>query len=514
MSHAIFRLICLELFDHKVLGNLRVDFVKKSYTNLTARSAGANRLDDPFVTLVIGPNGSGKSAVLGAISDVFREVYRAKENGDKYGYSSCSYSLKYELGDAVYQITRRPGQTREYEKNGKVIDVSELAVPARLIVSSFVLNDRFAYAPYDRNGYYQYLGIRSSNSSASTKTYLKRVTNNLLQEASEPEFIRRLGRTLEFIGLKQYFRIRFWPKFANRIYKNELTQTLFEEFFDEWKSRRTTPPYSLSFFNKLRKDNPEKIAELVQFINDARNNSRGHDGTTLMSGLFSYDLFSESGKQKSSADFDKLRLLQALDLVYAPEFEFIKQESKQSSFGIADVSSGEIHILTTVISILANIKDNSLVLIDEPEISLHPEWQTKYVNFLKTTCEGYNSCHFIMASHSHFMVSDLRKESSSIIVLSRGAAGDVSALFYPADTYGWTAEDVLYTVFKVPTVRNYYLAEEVGNLLGLIANGNDADLDEIRQRVRKLKIYVPMLKEVDPFKEIIEKLVSWYELND
>ena len=69
-------------------------------------------------------------------------------------------------------------------------------------------------------------------------------------------------------------------------------------------------------------------------------------------------------------------------------------------------------------NIFNNISRNSIVLIDEPEISLHPNWQIKYISFLKKVFAEYNSCHFIIASHSHYMVSDLNPENSSLITVN------------------------------------------------------------------------------------------------
>src|SRR5690606_31118696 len=119
--------------------------------------------------------------------------------------------------------------------------------------------------------------------------------------------------------------------------------------------------------------------------------------------------------------------------------------------GVEDTSSGEYHLLISLLGIFARIKPNSLILIDEPETSLHPNWQMRYIDELKKIFKKYSDCHFILASHSHFIVSDLENSSSSVLALTKNAEENVSANLLDAQTYGWSAEEVLYLVFNLKT---------------------------------------------------------------
>lgn len=51
MNHDSFRLVSLELFDHKLLDNIKIDFFRK-----------ASHINRPMTTLIIGANGTGKSS--------------------------------------------------------------------------------------------------------------------------------------------------------------------------------------------------------------------------------------------------------------------------------------------------------------------------------------------------------------------------------------------------------------------------------------------------------------------
>ena len=74
-----------------------------------------------------------------------------------------------------------------------------------------------------------------------------------------------------------------------------------------------------------------------------------------------------------------------------------------------------------MIGLLATIKPNSLVFIDEPEISLHPNWQMRYLSFLRElfSDEIFATSHILIATHSHFVISDLKGENSKIIGLKK-----------------------------------------------------------------------------------------------
>lgn len=71
----------------------------------------------------------------------------------------------------------------------------------------------------------------------------------------------------------------------------------------------------------------------------------------------------------------------------------------------SSLSSGEQHELILLYELLFNIKPDSLVLIDEPEISLHVAWQVQFLNdFAKiTTLADFD---VLIATHSPQIISD------------------------------------------------------------------------------------------------------------
>lgn len=69
------------------------------------------------------------------------------------------------------------------------------------------------------------------------------------------------------------------------------------------------------------------------------------------------------------------------------------------------LSSGEKNDLIMFYSLIFDASQGSLILIDEPEISLHIEWQEEYIDRLLELCES-NDLQIIIATHSPYIVND------------------------------------------------------------------------------------------------------------
>lgn len=80
-------------------------------------------------------------------------------------------------------------------------------------------------------------------------------------------------------------------------------------------------------------------------------------------------------------------------------YEYIKLSKNGFVYDILDSSTGEIGLLTTFIRAIPEMKSNSAIFIDEPELSLHPSWQMKYIELLQKFLKGYSGCHIFIATH-------------------------------------------------------------------------------------------------------------------
>lgn len=78
-----------------------------------------------------------------------------------------------------------------------------------------------------------------------------------------------------------------------------------------------------------------------------------------------------------------------------------------------NLSSGEIQLIVIIIHLVfcEYEKDQSIFVIDEPELSLHLSWQEKFVNAIREASPGTQ---FILATHSPAIISSLELEEKCV----------------------------------------------------------------------------------------------------
>ncbi len=124
-----------------------------------------------------------------------------------------------------------------------------------------------------------------------------------------------------------------------------------------------------------------------------------------------------------------------------------------SEIPIENLSSGEKQIVFRGSFLLKDQKSNkgALVLIDEPEISLHPNWQLKILGFFKklfTDENGIQTSQIIIATHSPFIVHNDSRLNDRVIVLNKDEAGNI---YIPnnVEYFGWTPENLVSEAFNI-----------------------------------------------------------------
>ena len=94
------------------------------------------------------------------------------------------------------------------------------------------------------------------------------------------------------------------------------------------------------------------------------------------------------------------------------------------------LSSGEKQIVYRGCFLLkdANALNGAFVFIDEPEISLHPKWQEKIMDYYKgifTDVEGTQTSQIFAVTHSPFIIHNQNRRNDKVIVMSRNDEGNI-----------------------------------------------------------------------------------------
>lgn len=150
-----------------------------------------------------------------------------------------------------------------------------------------------------------------------------------------------------------------------------------------------------------------------------------------------------------------------------PTKRYIKIENKDghkeiifSEYGkqmpIEKLSSGEKQIVFRGGFLLKNkiSTQGAVILIDEPEISLHPEWQLKIIPFLKslfTNEKQQQTSQIIVATHSPFIIHNSNRYNDKVIILKKDHKGNVIISDKPS-FYGWNKEIIIQEAFNITNI--------------------------------------------------------------
>lgn len=111
-------------------------------------------------------------------------------------------------------------------------------------------------------------------------------------------------------------------------------------------------------------------------------------------------------------------------------------EKNGKQIEIDALSSGEKQIVYRGCFLLRdmNSMNGAFVFVDEPEISLHPSWQKKILDFYKgifTNSERIQTSQLFVVTHSPFIIHNNERKNDKVIVLQRDEHGLISAIDKP-----------------------------------------------------------------------------------
>lgn len=128
-----------------------------------------------------------------------------------------------------------------------------------------------------------------------------------------------------------------------------------------------------------------------------------------------------------------------------------------------------------------------VVLIDEIELHLHPQWQREILPKLAKT---FPNCQFIVTTHSPQVLSHV--EAESVWLLQRGADGKITAE-NPERSFGLDSNRVLVELLGVPE-RPQEAKDRISKVFGLVEAG---DFVKAKAEIESAKSLIGDLRELD-----------------
>lgn len=447
----------------------------------------------PLYSVLIGCNGIGKSTLLKEMVDFFVDLH-AYINNFKQKMSSANKArlkgVKYHIDGVCCEVIRI-GRTFLTKIDDRFLASKKLRVPT-IVACNFGAFDKFPVQKVNGSSqtrydvpYYKYVGAHVNGNMISSSAIAFRLLF-ALKENMDDRQRQNLSSILDFIGYDHTITLNY-----SIVLRSKKNGSVYDHVLQHVQKDKE--------YSKLTSEQrSNKVKELYDFY---KNKEFAKQPTC------NYDIDIDQNSLAANDDLNYIYKLKQYDLVQAASVVFYKNGKQIAS---EEMSSGEFAMLSMVLSIsTASSDSHTLILIDEPELSLHPNWQMTIIDNLDRALKD-QVCHLLIATHSHMLVSDLPMNRSSVSQWEKDKDGNLIANRIEENTYGWSAEEVLLKVFKTATDRNRYFGERIAKLLEQMGN-NSITKEAVADELNELQEISQHLSDVDPMKMVLNTIIDAYK---
>lgn len=169
----------------------------------------------------------------------------------------------------------------------------------------------------------------------------------------------------------------------------------------------------LRLINKVRMQESEyqELGLLSEVLTRRVNLAIKDPSALLVLGIYLQDIEQKLESLKSTAE--RLRIfIETLNsmllfkkLRITPDIGFQVIGNDEKTIPLRSLSSGEQHLIVLLGEVIFGSVESGLVLLDEPELSFHPEWQERFPEVLSKVVQ-LNGCTIVMATHSPTLIQD------------------------------------------------------------------------------------------------------------
>lgn len=321
----------------------------------------------------------------------------------------------------------------------------------------------------------------------------REVLESLMNSEGLTEIEKEMQKEIEYTDCLR--NIKFYNydyrhnKTENRNYNSKIISKSFENLkifpkliyvpteinFEEIKKAQTNLKKEYNFINIVDsyeiKDIPSYIATRISKIANEEEN--------LTMGQVRKKVFAEI-----NGIFEILELDVKLSEISKDENSMpIFTDSSGKKFGINELSSGEKQLFLRTLAIKMLEPENSIIMIDEPELSLHPKWQQKIVDVYRKI--GRNN-QIILATHSPHILGSVEKENIILLEKNENGIVEVKTRDEFGNSYGQTTGRILEDIMGLETDRN----PSVNNLLNLVkemVKNDNYENSEFKEKYTRIK---------------------------
>jgi predicted ATPase len=456
-------------------------------------SDGGSFADDTsnIFTIIIGNNGAGKSRLLNNLTSVFQMAVENK-------FQPMNIPRRYTK--AVTFTDRKKIYNLYTDKKSKkklacIGDLKRKRNSIKRIGNGLiaVATSPFDKFPLEHKGFrenckkrYHYVGLKETSETYSTENQLKLFARAVIDNGHNSRF-------------KELFRLLGYSDIVDIEFKEQFSRLLGYE--------------NATIANMISRDE-RMFFELASANNDVFNRMImrsivGGEHIKAKSMFKKDNLKSFKNKYHSDKNSeDKDEFLKALDTGFSKVHKVtLRLADGSGKVDFSDASSGERCMLLMLLSIASVISDDSIICIDEPEISLHPEWQIGFIPLLKKSFSSFKNCHFIIATHSPHIASQVESDDSHILRM------DDNQLFSAKEYHHKSADFQLAKLFRAPGYNNEFLIGECLDVLSNLSSISDltpmlisrmSELISIKYKLEENDPVLSLISTIDKAKALIE----------
>ena len=160
----------------------------------------------------------------------------------------------------------------------------------------------------------------------------------------------------------------------------------------------------------------------------------------------------------------------------------IFENSAGEEFDINDLSSGEKQLFLRTLSIKMLEPNNSIILIDEPKLSLHPKWQQRIIEVYKKIGENNQ---IIIATHSPHILGSVSNENIFILYRNKNRKIEAKTGAELDSSYEQPVERVLKDIMGLKSVRTPKIDRDIQELRKLV-DEDKYDTEEFKKKYSNL----------------------------
>lgn len=431
---------------------------------------GGNKVD-----LLTGPNGSGKSEALTALATMFQKSKAAPPT------------------DVV--VWRRGG--RNYTSNATDF---HLAGPERVVAQTFSPFTRFAQPAEVESSLtsiysegvaarqkYVCIGLHKSTRVVGAGLSKRTLEQALYRMSETPESVETIFEVMRNLELEDSFDLVYEVRPAlKRVLVSGAVEQAVEALLSDLEHRISpgaTPRTGLSA--EFRRTDRGQLAALLNEALDVL-------GPRIRGGSKLRQHFSAKSRiaSRDFAELQSLALLRRFDLLGLKSCELTSRLGRR--FDVANASSGEQQMLCSLIGLATALRRESLILIDEPELSLHPRWQLVYIDMLQAAMRPFEGCHVVIATHSPLIVQRGHSLGAGVVQLRGEQPSGLSS--GPTSS----VEETLLDVFETPIAGSVHLANQIFNAITEAEDGDPVARSRSLRDLERLKSIYSDPKGGDP----------------